>query len=375
MGFEHNLMAHQVSALLLQEVRTGKAVWSHARLTTKSTLWQGMADWPRPDIAFEDRTTKSSIALEFKPPNQPKREYVTGLGQALTYLNDFEFAGLIVPEVSNDGFAIAEYFRDMLTGVLDEMPVALLSYRTNPSNLKILQPLRERIDGPQSLPAGVGAKVFWGYWRDLSSFDLLTFLQLIDRSTRNDFDVIFDKFWRSFATTGRARTWEGDYRKRKQMKAAGHMGERINVWLAMRHAGLIDTDGRITADGYELLRVGKVYGADSSAFLDVLARHVLTNGRHLDLILWVEDQQRYIAPDKKQDADTFYHALDLRLVREGVIAMPPANAAKQYFLRDELKLWNKLGLLVHSGRERYFHENHGLAFDWRRVISVLEGTA
>jgi hypothetical protein len=374
MGFEHNLMAHQVSTVLLREVRAGQAQWSHPRLTNKSTLWQGMADWPRPDIAFEDRTTMSSIALEFKPPNQPKREYVTGLGQALTYLNDFEFAGLIVPEVSNDGFAIAEYFRDMLRGVLSNMPVALLTYRLQPSNLKILQPLRDRVGGPKKLPTGVGAKVFWGYWRDLSNYDLLTFLTLIDRAKPQQFDRVFDQFWKSHAVTGRARTWEGEPRKRKIINAPGRLGERINVWLAMRNAGLIDSMARITADGYELLSVGKIYGPDSAAFLDVLARYVLTNGRHLDLILWVEEQQRCISAGKKLEADSFYHALDKQLIREGIIATPPANAAKQHFLRDEPKLWNKLGLLVHSGNERYFHAKHGLVFDWRRLISVLEGT-
>ncbi len=375
MGFEHNFMAHQVSALLLLQVRTGSAAWSHPRLTTKSTLWQGMADWPRPDIAFEDRSTKSSIALEFKPPNQPKREYVTGLGQALTYLNDFEFAGLIVPEVSNDGFAIAEYFRGMLSGVLDNMPVALLAYRRHPSNLTILQPLRDRLNAPKKLPTGVGAKVFWGYWRDLSSFDLLTLLALIDQSKPNQFDRAFDKFWKSFAVAGRARTWEGELRKQKKANAPGRSGERLNVWLAMRYAGLIDSSARITADGYELLSVGKIYGPDSTAFVDMLARHVLTNGRHLDLILWVEDQQRYIAPGRKRDAASFYRALDQRLVREGIIAAPPSNRAKQNFLRDEPKLWNKLGLLVHSGADRYFHAQHGLVFDWRRIISILDTPA
>ena len=372
MGFEHNLMAHQVSELLLQEVRTGQAAWSHPRLTIKSTLWQGMADWPRPDIAFEDRTTKSSIALEFKPPNQPKREYVTGLGQALTYLNDFEFAGLIVPEVANDGFPIANYFKDMLAGVLNSTAVALLSYRTQPNALTCIQPLRDRTNGPTSLPAGVGAKVFWGYWRDLSNYDLLTILGLLDQSKYPNFNRSFGKFWVNYAAKGKALTWEGNFRKRRPKVPPSPFGDRINSWLAMRNAGLIDSDSNITAEGYELLRIGKVYGPESSAFLDVLARLVLTIGQHLDLILWVEDQQRYIPMSKKRDAVSFYQALDRRLVKHGIIATRPSVTAKPNFLRDEPKLWNKLGLLVHSQKGKYFHDKHGLVFDWRHIISVLE---
>ena len=89
MPYNHDLMAHQASAALLGDLRAGKADWSHQRLSKKTTLWQGVTDWPRPDIAFEDRTTRASLAIEFKPPNQAKREYVTGLGQALTYLTEF----------------------------------------------------------------------------------------------------------------------------------------------------------------------------------------------------------------------------------------------------------------------------------------------
>lgn len=371
MGFEHNLMAHQVSAVLLQEIRTDQAAWSHRRLTPKSTLWQGIADWPRPDITLEDRTTKASLAFEFKPPNQPKREYVTGLGQSLTYLNDFEFAGLVVPEVANDGFRIADYLKDMLGTVLRNMPVALLSYRSDPRNLTVLQPLRDRVDAPNQLPASIGQNRFWGYWRDLSNYDLLTLLGLIDQSRRPSFERCFDRFWATHAATGKARTWEGDPRKPKLENARGQSGERANSWLAMRHAGIVDSSSRLTAEGYDLLRVGKVYGPESSAFLDFLAKLVLTWGRHLDLILWVEDQQRQISAGKKRDSDSFRHALDRRLVKQGII-LPPTNPAKPYFLRDEPKLWNKLGLLVRSGKAKYFHERYGFVFDWGRIISVLE---
>jgi hypothetical protein len=62
----------------------------------------------------------------------------------------------------------------------------------------------------------------------------------------------------------------------------------------------------------------------------------------------------------------------LRLAKAGIIAAPAKGAAKATFLRDEPKLWNKLGLLSQSGKGRYFHVGYGLVFDWRRIISVVE---
>lgn len=135
MGVEHDFMALELSSVLLTQLRTGQAAnWAIPRLSDKSILWQGVADWPRPDMAFEDKSTKATLALEFKPSNQTKREYITGLGQMITYLADFEFAGLAVPEKSDDGFGIAKYLRDVIVRDLTDLPIVLFSYDKSVSN-------------------------------------------------------------------------------------------------------------------------------------------------------------------------------------------------------------------------------------------------
>ena len=229
MSYEHNLMAHQVSVRLLQDLRSSHAAWVNSELGPKTTLWQSMAFWPRPDIAFQDTSKNTALAFEFKPPNQPKREYVTGLGQTLTYLNDFQFSGLILPEVANDGFKIAAYISDMLSGFLSEMPVALLCYQDDPTQLKVLRKLQPRRDGPTSIPHGAGGRVFWGYWRDLSNYDLLTILGLMDAPRPITFAAAFVRYWKKFATTGKAQTWEGSKRKKKKNAARGKTGEMLNI--------------------------------------------------------------------------------------------------------------------------------------------------
>lgn len=370
MSYEHNYMAHQVAKTLLHQIRLSQAPWLDSRLSPKTILWQGMADWPRPDIAFEDSSKNVALAFEFKPPNQPKREYVTGLGQALTYLNDFTFAGLIVPKVATDGFPIAEYISAMFTGLLSTMPVALLSYEKDPTKFTVLRKLQVRKNAPMSIPKGVGGKVFWGYWRDLSNYDLLTLLDLMGIKSLN-MDKAFASFWKAFAITGRARTWEGTPRKKKS--GAPNPSEKLNTELAIKHAGLVDSHGQITAAGYGLLHTGRIYGPDSITFLEELARCVLIGGRHLDLIFWVDEKQRLLALKNKRTAPKFYRALDLQLAKDGIISPPSSTAAKQHFLRDEPKLWNKLGLLIPSNSHQYFYPEYGLAFDWRKIISILEG--
>ncbi len=372
MSAEHNLMALQVADVLLNQLRTGVATWHQPKLTTRIIRWPGRADWPRPDIAFEDRSTASSIAIEFKPPNQSKGEYVRGLGQTITYLDKFEFAGLVVPEHADDGFHIAQYLRDLMANMLTPLPVALFSYHRNPCDLNVLRPLSMRTTPPPTLPCVRGRGTFWAYWRDLSSFDLLTLLRLADLSTKQSFDPVFDKFWRYYATRGRAQTWEGEQRKPKAVNGRDYSGEKTNSWLAMRHTGILDSTAKLTAVGYEVLRVGRVYGPDSTAFLELLAHQVLIEGQHLELMFWLERTQRSVSPTDKHDAPSFYMALDAALVRDGIIPPRPRILAKPSFLRDEPKLWNKLGLLVRNRRAQYFYPDHGFVFDWRKIISVME---
>ena len=261
----------------------------------------------------------------------------------------------------------------MLDGVLGPIPLALFSYGKSPTDLEVLQSLRTREIPPGELPSEISRSVFWGYWRDLSSYDLFALLNLVDTSKRGDFDAIFRRFWRDFVTKGRARTWENVPRKPRRLKAPGVRAESLNAWLAVRHCGLLSSDGRVTTEGLSILRVGKIYGPGSIAFLEKLGYQVLTSGRHLELIFWVEEQQRLISKYRKRNAASYYRAIDKGLVQKGIIPPRPNAPSKQYFFRDEPKLWNKLGFVIRQGKTRYFHPGHGLAFNWRKIIGIIGG--
>jgi hypothetical protein len=104
----------------------------------------------------------------------------------------------------------------------------------------------------------------------------------------------------------------------------------------------------------------------------MLAYQILTFGRHLDLIFWVDEQNRRIPAKNKSASGPYHVALDNALVEAGVIAQRPSLAAKPHFIRDEPKLWNKLRLLVRDGVRSYFHRNYGFVFDWRKIVSIID---
>lgn len=326
-----------------------------------------MADWPRPDIAFEDPSTKASLALEFKPPNHPKREYVTGLGQMLTYLESFEFAGLVLPARSTDGFAIAEHIAGVVARELDDRPLMLMSYDRSVGDLKVLRGLKPRTGPTFKTPKRSSRGTFWAYWRDLSNYDLFTILSLVDASPGGTFQAAYDVFWNTVRQKGRARKWEG--KPRRKSSSIDNTSECLNAEYSLRHCALLSADDGLTLLGLSLLHVGKIYGPDSDAFRSELARVVLLAGNHLELILWIEERSSQIPSAEKATSDVFLNRIDAALAAAGVIR-PPKNqgAGKRHFFRDEVKLWNKLGLL-HTRGGQYFFPGEGFRFDWRAIIS------
>lgn len=368
MSFEHNQMSHTVGKALLQAVRTGTADWvPPSRLSPTTTYWQGVADWPRPDQAFQDTTTGSSMAIEFKPPGHAKGEYVRGLGQVFTYLDSFELASIVVPRLASDGFPISDYLTRLLQkSFASTLPIGLLDYATDPAVTRTRITARARAGDIPAIPTGK-RKVFWAYWRDLSQYDLLDILERMDAG--RSFDQAFKQFWKVTRAKGKARTWEGRNRKPNAEGTPFAKSERINTELSLRHAGLIDSTGKLTEDGIDVVRVGKVYGPESVAFRYRLGHQILTVGRHLELLFWLNDAQAELSVRQRSTSKKFYRSLDRQLIVEGIIA-PARGQAKPAFMRDEPKLWNKLGLLSHVDGKQYFFKGEGFRFDWRTIVDM-----
>lgn len=374
MSYEHHQMAHLATATMLHEIRSRAASWSvPCRLSEKTTFWQGFADWPRPDQAFEDASTEATLAIEFKPPGRDRGEYVRGLGQAVTYLENFEFSALVVPKRANDGYEIGSYLANLLgQRVRPQLPLAILEYENDPSQLVARLNLCARIDQAPGIPRRDRRQVFWAYWRDLSQFELYELLRLMGRRNEH-FDIAFKRFWEKFRAKGKALNWEGKPRKPTR-SAAYFRSERINSKLSLRHLALIGSDNRLTQDGYAFLAHGNIYGPSSMSFGLKLGRQILTRGRHIELIFWVEEAQRGMARRRKRHPQAFIGTLDKQLEDAGVIARAPVGRAKVTFLRDEPKLWNKLGLVMKRGKQSYFFPGEGFRFNWRACIDMLNYT-
>jgi len=295
----HDTLAFAVASEAIRRIRNAEPPWdqffSIDVFTTSSRFW------PLPDFVIHDPSNGLSLAAEFKPPSQSKREYLTGLGQAIAYTNHFKYSALILPPVSDDGYPIAEHIRAVLSqAIAANLPIALLQY--DPRTLSVQSPgfdlLRipaYRTDEPAEISQIENS--FWAKWRDISPNEIGAFLEYLYEESRMRGDGVegtirdraFERLWRD-VQAGRLRHWGGGVRTitDDQKNKTGWMKNYRNF---IYHLGWMDSQGQLTEEGLDALHIVHRYDADSRLFLDHLALTLPLAGKHLVLINAINEFQ------------------------------------------------------------------------------------
>lgn len=372
MAQEHDLGAEITGGFILSQIR--KSDSSYKQVFSPSIRRIGDWGWPRPDFVCLDDENNSTYALEYKPPMQSKREYVCGLGQTITYLEHHTYSGLIVPEIADDGFPIAKYFKSILNSdVMAKSPISLYSYKPEDFSVQILRQIPEVRTAAVTRPSQDVDKTFWCWWRDMSHYEVFDLLCLSFIYSEYEGDTytnyIFPAFWKKLIS-GQTKTFEGEFRRVNNSSQSSY---KQNYRIPFEQLGLwTSKEGKLSDLGFQLLIIGKKYGADSTNFKNALTYLLLTTGHHIDLIHAILDiQKNSCIPDNSME---FKQMLDNKLTERGLIGRRKPTAVttnkKGSYIRDEMKLWNKFGLIKKKGND-YFFPNKGYDFDWEKINGVL----
>lgn len=375
MGELHDESATMYGNIVLSKIRNDD--YEFKQIFSTSVVRSGDWDWPRPDYVCFDEESKATYALEFKPPFQSKREYLTGLGQSLSYLQKHDYSGLIVPYLADDNFPIAKYIANTLEAPeFSTVATSVFGYNYNDNSISILRRIKEKRTAVTTRIENEEAKTFWCWWRDISHFELYDLLNLSFIFSDNEGDIYTDHIYPTFykrMVDKETRQWNGNPRSKKRSDAA-MKAEKQNYKIPLVQLELWSrSEGRLTDLGYKLLEIGKKYRPDSKKFFDSLAYLILVYGKHLDLINLVEKYQKgsSIAETSKDHAAS----LEKFLSDNGCIGKRKPSAvttgAKNSYMRDEMKLWNKLRLLDSYNKNSYFFPGEGYKFNWERITEVL----
>lgn len=375
MGELHDAAATLYGDMILAKIRTADQAFKQVFST--SLIRTGDWDWPRPDYVCFDEELNATYALEFKPPFQSKREYLTGLGQALSYLQKHTYSGLILPYLADDGFPIATFISDTLhSSEFANVATSVFAYNFNKKSLDILRPISALRAFVPSKKKTDEAKTFWCWWRDISHYELYDLLNLSFIFSDEPGDIYTNHIYPSFykmMVEQKTRQWDGTPRT-KTGSVASMKAEKQNYKIPLVQLELWSRgEGRLTDLGFTLLEIGKKYGPNSKRFFDFLADLILVNGKHLDLINLVDKFQKL--NDVAKSSKDYVIKLESFLSDNGCIGKRKPTAvttgAKNSYMRDEMKLWNKLGFLDSYNKTSYFFPGEGYKFNWTRITDVL----
>lgn len=388
----HDVLAFAVAGEAVRRIRHADPIW--ATIFSPATFASSARAWPVPDFVLTDAANGITAAGEFKPPDQTKREYLTGLGQAIAYTEQFTHGILVVPTVADDNYPIGEHIQRILDQeVLGQVPVALLQYdpaAISPQNaaFDVLRPLGPRQGAGPAVAAGRVGSSFWAKWRDISLQETGKYLECLydagrvvtPADGRSVGERGFEQLW-NLLQTGQLRHLGGGVRR-----VANSVTQRNN-WNKnyrnfIRHIGWADHSGKLTSSGLTALHLAHQYGSESRLFLDHVARTVLIEGKHLVLINKINDfQTRRIAdsgPFGEEQAwlnEVEAHLEDAGLLERNVERhLAAVQGEERQFLKAEKTLWKTLEYIVPYGqaRRRAFHPGRGFVFNWTRITSLLQ---
>lgn len=381
----HDVLAYAVAREVISRVRGGVSPW--AGILSPKSYVTASRSWPLPDFVLADDDHKVAIGAEFKPPLQTKREYLTGLGQAIAYSRDFDYGLLIVPTIADDGYRIADHIASVLMQpAMAAVPVGLLAYdpallSSSSAAFDHLHFFQKRADAPKTR-----AKLdnsFYAKWREASPEEMFKLLEHSYEEMRNPSsttkpirDRAWDRWWIDMQA-GKLHHWNGGVRT-----SADTPENKVAVWKNYRnfpsHVGWVDFSGALTSEGLRTLHVGTIYGPNSQPFLDELARAVLVPGKHLILFNAIGEYQNSMAIAASES--DWLDGLELHLEDKGLLKRNEkrAQAAKKgsarQFLKAEKQLWKELGLIIPRGPAggRVFHSGRGLIINWGRITDLLQ---
>ena len=241
-------------------------------------------DFPKPDAILIDRAKNSDkvIAFEFKPPHCDKREYITGIGQSLSYYDAYPFSYLIIPDVTIDSINIPEFIIRIIEK--SNIPLGLIKYDITNYEIDILKNSSPNFNLNEELRNDIIEKSSpWSFWMDTSIEEVAQILHLIN-NLKNELKT--DK---NFIMT---TIWENILSKRYKTTSNSTINSfKLNYQLFFDHLNLWTKNFNLTNLGYRLKEISISYGYTSNEFIDALSYLLLTDGNYLLLYRYIHEFQ------------------------------------------------------------------------------------
>lgn len=257
---------------------------------------------------------------------------------------------------------------------LNDLPICIVAYDSlgNESILKKFRIVPDQLERRSSSEL----KSFWCWWRDASHYEIAQILSLSFKYSHKGEKDIYTKYiypdFYNLLITGQTKNWEGKTRNKKESESS-FKAEKQNYKIPLVQLGLIDTEGYISNKGKYLLSIYNNYPEE--IYFKTLSKMILIDGKHLFLIkdlVRFQTINRSIIPSTSEE---FFILFEKFMAEKNILGTRKPSAvttgAKKSYIRDEPKLWNKLGLFKLETSSRYYIPYKGIDFDYSKILNTL----
>ena len=418
MSVYHHRAAQIVSDQILYSWRN-KDKWINPFVSNDVQQTISPNDFPSPDALFQDTQKRTKVSLEFKPYTETKRGIMTGIGQAIAYLNK-SHASILVCSSVVDGFNMGEYLTKTFNKfIYGKLPLALFIYDGEKlENLKLAVDIDPKLFTPSNLKQipfrGSGAPYF-AFWRELpvNGFYKLSKSAKNITSKTNRSEKVWDEFfYKYYAPKAALNTLDdidsdiymddmikkiipfSDRKKdlrilvdNKEVSEAealkilekkswskketdnNYRNYKKNFFNFMNHNSLWDENFYLTPLGNRFVERYEKNITSPQTLIDEMAQILLVEGKHHNLIEEIKDISNQTFNDDNAYLEHIYKEMDKR----GHVAKNTArkSSGSRKYLQAEKQLWGRFGLIQKNGNT-YFNRNIGYVFENKRIDELVE---
>lgn len=420
----HHRSAQIVSDRILYSWRNQNQ-WMNPFVSNDTQATASPNNFPSPDALFQDRQKRTKIALEFKPYTETKRGIMTGVGQAIAYLNK-SHASILVCSSKVEDFDIGDYLKKTFKKfIYGKLPIALFTYDGEKlENLKLLVDIEPSLYNAEiisKMPFRGSGNPYFAFWRDLPIDGFYKLAKSsIDISSNNErsekvWDEFFFKYYAPPETlstledinsriyfedmerkmvpfSSRKRTLRSEVKEEKiTLKQAlkkledhgwskevtdnNYRDYKKNHFNFMNHNNLWDEDFNLTPLGQRFVERYEANINFPKKLVDEMAQILLVEGKHHNLIEEIKEiTSENASEDSLDDEEKYLENIYTEMKKRGHVATNPnrKTSGTRDYLRSEKQLWARMGLIKKTTSNRYFFQDEGYIFNNSKIEKLVE---
>jgi len=297
------------------------------------------------------------VSFEVKTPYVYKHEYITGIGQAISYNSVFPLSYLVIPNSNMEGFEVSDFVKEVVE--TNNLNIGIFSYKMeNPEEIELVKEASiVRTQAKRIKESVKGIRRSYSYWRETMPEEVFEALRISKELERTQESNILNEVL--------ARLWS-EVLSRRFPRTKRVSSFLLNYKLFLIQNALLDATGRLTAIGRHTLALGERFGKESETFKEIITYVLLKYGGHYVLLSKIYEAQRQMSEEQLSSWETWADEV-VRKLRE-----QDYYISKDDFRTDLPRMLFAYEKYFCGIAESHFIEGRGISINFPKIIAILD---